>query len=82
MKTESFFTGCFTKNVKTSEDNLSDKTQMDERAFLIMECIESRVSPTLFNMLCKKRHGGGMEILRKMATNIINCAVSIERTSA
>lgn len=76
MKTESFFTGCFTKNVKTSEDNLSDKTQMDERAFLIMECIESRVSPTLFNMLCEMLYGFRKEVQRKMATNLKNFVCS------
>ena len=76
MTTKKILEGCFKKNVKTSEDNLSDKTQMDERAFLIMECIESRVSPTLFNMLCEMLYGFRKEMQRKMATNLKNFVCS------
>ena len=72
MKKDSFFAGCFTKNVKTSVENLSNEQQMDERAALIMECIESRVSPTLFNMLSEMLYGFRKEMQQKMATNLKN----------
>lgn len=72
MKKDSFFAGCFTKNVKTSVENLSNEQQMDERAALIMECIESRVSPTLYNMLSEMLYGFRKEMQQKMAINLKN----------
>ena len=76
METKTFLEGCFKKNVKTTVENLSDEQQMDERAFLIMECIKRKVSPTLFNMLCEMLYGFRKEVQQKMATNLRNFVCS------
>ena len=76
METKTFLEGFFKKNVKTSVENLSDEQQMDERAFLIMECIKRKVSPTLFNMLCEMLYGFRKEVQQKTATNLRNFVCS------
>lgn len=76
METKTLLQGCFTKKVKTSVENLSNEQQMDERAALIMECIERKVSPTLFNMLSEMLYGFRKEVQRKMATNLKNFVCS------
>ena len=76
MENKTFLAACFTTDVKTATDNFSDKPQMDERAALIMECFERKVSPTLFNTLGEMVYGFRKEVQRKMAACLKNYVCS------
>ena len=71
MKKYSFLRSCFTKRVKVSEQGLESELLMDERAAVIMRCIELKVSPTLFQKLCEMIYGFSKDMQQKMATNLL-----------
>ena len=71
-KKKNLLVDCFTKKVKVIKQDLRDEYSVDVVAASIMECLQSKVGPALFDMLNSVLLGFCDDMQQEMAENLLD----------